>query len=220
MRTLREFSGDYCGASVSRDSSLEIGSYFWLRKVERLLHATSPDRDRPSAEVYLLVSVLRPVLRDSSGVDWGRRRAKKRAGCVTAVNWSRLSPYNILEKEGEGRGLFPLQRLSVRGYREVKKSIPSLAVYPSLFPSLWSGGICHRRSDLVVELFRVVFVWSRFCHLRRLDSGLVPPKRQVRGYRAPVWWIYFTGCLCVMPSVGEVERENVARACDWSVRVR
>lgn len=44
------FNGDYYSSSAARDSSLEIGSYFWLRKSRATLPHQCPDRGREQAE--------------------------------------------------------------------------------------------------------------------------------------------------------------------------
>lgn len=122
-----------------------------------------------------------------------RKREGERGRCLTAVNWRRLYPTNISEKEGEKRKRdfipFYSQRGCLRvyisffgGQRREENNLLRLFIYAYIVPSLWRGG---KKREPVLGLFFLTFVSGQDSVIC-LDSGLVPLKHQVRGCHAPI----------------------------------
>lgn len=125
-------------------------------------HCPDRDGDRVNTEVYTCLSLsCSPSLKEKQR---GRRRSageseKRGGGCVTAVNWRRLSAKHLGEGEREKcKGILCLlqpQRLSARGYKshfgprgEEEATYFSCLFTPSVAPSLWRGEICLHWSGL------------------------------------------------------------------------
>lgn len=133
-----------------------------------------PDRVREKTEhrgLYLLFLCLpsRPGRKERDTRRAEERKAKlerKREGergrCLTAVNWRRLYPTNISEKEGEKRKRdfipFYSQRgclseglhLIFGGQRREENNLLRLLIYAYIVPSLWRGG---KKREPVLGLF-------------------------------------------------------------------
>lgn len=215
-------------ASASRDSSLEIGSYFWLRKVERLFHTiarTESEKDWTQRSTCLSLSSI-PSWKKGAGYTEGggeEKEDRERRGCLTAINWMRLYPTNILEEEGEKRNgisfLSQPESLSVwasksRFWAEEKKKRPSSAAYLRSHRPVTLERRKESRWWDYFSIFLNICVWSRFRHLLgfRISSSETPGKRMSRSDLTRVcahgWWVYFSGCVCIMRSVRARERER------------
>lgn len=125
-----------------------------------------------------------------------RKREGERGRCLTAVNWRRLYPTNISEKEGEKRKRdffsFYSQRgclrvyISFLGGRGEKKT----TFFGCLFTLISSRhfGEEERKESQCWDYFFNLCVWSRFRYLLgfRISSSETPGKRMSRSDLTPM----------------------------------